>query len=182
MNYFTPELYALLQDFDPSAMTRADADWEAAEQRYEQHLQRLQPALAPVLERFAGLLLHDALVLGMNRRGDQLVLILHKDIPPRDVVTLTYTLVGEPFIDPNAFPAQFRSGKMQYEYDEFDLREGSQPHFLHSILFSNGWEVRLPFRDVEITLAQPVYPVPAGTVPTASAGAGLGVTAPAASR
>ncbi len=160
MKYFTPELFSRLQNFDPGAMDAADADWEAAEARYEDRLRELGPAVAPVLKRFEDVLLHDATVESISRRDDQFVIVLHKDVPPRDVVTLTYTLAGEPFIDRNALPPELRSQVMQFQYDEFDVeRRGDLTYWTHSILFSNGWELRLPCRDVQVTLAQPIYPL-----------------------
>src|SRR5438132_3187054 len=76
MKYFTPQLYERLQNFDPAAMAAADAEWEAASQRYEQHLEQLGAALVPVLKNFEGILLHDAAVLGISRRGDQFSIVL----------------------------------------------------------------------------------------------------------
>jgi hypothetical protein len=169
MKYFTPELFARLQDRDSRAMDAADADWEAAEGRYEQRLQELGPAIDPVLKRFEGVLLHDATVESISRRDDQLIMVLRKDVPPRDVVTLTYTLAGEPFIDRNALPPQLRSQVMQFQYDELDVEQrANQACLTHSILFSNGWEVRVPFRDILVVLAQPIYPLP-GTPSPATA-------------
>jgi hypothetical protein len=171
MRFFTPDLYARLQDPAPAAMDAADADWERAEQAYQDHLRRWGGALAPVLTRFDGVLLHDAEVLNINRCADQFVMVLRKDIPPRDVVTLTYTLAGEPIVDREAFPAAYRSGVMRFEYDEFDVDEqGGPATFTHSILFSNGWEVRVRFRDIQVSLAEPIYPpgVPAPLGPTAA--------------
>jgi len=172
VRYFTPELYERLQNFDPAAMDAADSEWEAASARYEQHLQELGPAMAPVLKRFESILLHDAAVLGISRRGDEFDIVLLKDLLPRDIVTLTYLLTGEPFVDKDALAPKYRSLVMQYEYDEFDLAvENGQNYFTHSILFSNGWEIRLRFRDVQVTLAQPVYPLPGVSFPSKSASA-----------
>ena len=163
MKYFTPELYTRLQDSGTAAMDAADAAWEAAEEQYEQHLQRLAPALAPVLRVFDDLLLHDATVSSMSRRGDQLVIVLHTDARPREVVTLTYTLTGEPILDRKALPPEVRSGVMQYQYDEFDvIQTDSGTEYSHAILFSNGWEARVPFRHVEVVRAEPLYLLPAG--------------------
>src|SRR5262249_56892098 len=129
--------------------------------RYEQQLQQLGPALAPVLQRFDGLSLHDAVVTSISQRGEQFVLVLHSDVPPREIVTLTYTLTGEPFIDREALPGELRSRLMQYQYDEFDLvQEAGAGHHLHAILFSNGWELRLPFREVQVERAEPIYVLP----------------------
>lgn len=161
MNYFTPELFLRCQDPDPAAMDAADAAWEAAEARYEEHLQELGPALAPVSDPFAGILLHDAQVWGITRQGDSWTMILRTDIPPHRVVTLTYALTGEPYVDRTALPPGWRSGVMQFLYDEFDLiQDGDALHYLHSILFSNGWEIRVPFQHVTVTRAEPVYPEP----------------------
>jgi hypothetical protein len=162
MNYFTPDLLVRLQVRDPAAMNDADAEWEAAEQRYEQRLQELGPAIDPLLRRFEDVLLHDATVWSISRHDDHFVIILRKDIPPRDVVILTYMLVAEPILVRDALPPQFRSQVMQFQYDEFDVeQEAGQSHFTHRILFSNGWEIRLAFRDLQVTLAQPIYPLTA---------------------
>jgi hypothetical protein len=162
MKFFTPELYARLQDTDDSAAATADVEWAAAERQYEERLRELGPRLEPVLRQFEGLLLHDAIVRSVSRRGDQLVLVLDRDVPPRDQVTLVYTLAGEPFIDREAILPQFRSSLMQFEYDELDAegRDGCAP-YAHSILFANGWEIRVPFSAVKILFAEPLYPVPA---------------------
>jgi hypothetical protein len=46
-------------------------------------------------------------------------------------------------------------------YDEVEqVPEGHRKHFVHSILFSNGWEIRLPFRDVHTTTVFPLLPHP----------------------
>jgi hypothetical protein len=175
MNFFTPALYVRLQDFDPAVMEAADSDWEQAECHYQDRLKQLGRMIEPVLRRFDGVLLHDAVVLGISRQGSQLVMLLRRDIPPREVVTLTYELVGEPFINPDAFPASYRSGVMQFQYDEFDADTiNGQVQFSHSLLFSNGWEIRLLFRDVQVSRAQPIYPLPVG------ASTGVAMTSPSA--
>ncbi|HEV3259333.1 MAG TPA: hypothetical protein VG013_20875 [Gemmataceae bacterium] len=166
MKYFTPQLYERLQNADPAVMDAVDADWEAASARYEQRRLVVGAALAPVLTRFEGILLHDATVLGISRRGAEFSILLLKDLPPWDLVTLTYTLTDEPYIDKNAVSSAHQSGVMQFEYDEFDvIEERGRNHCTHSILFSNGWEIRLRFRDVQVSLAQPVYPLPSVRFP-----------------
>lgn len=113
------------------------------------------------MREFTGLLLHDAHVHGIARQGNQLILILHKDIPPCDLAIVTYTLTEEPWIDYEALPAGERSPVMDYLYDEFNvLQDGPTTSYTENILFSNGWEIRLRFRDVQVTLGQPVYPLP----------------------
>jgi len=41
-------------------------------------------------------LLHDAVVSNIAREGDKLIMVLQKDIPPRDTVILTYSLIEDP--------------------------------------------------------------------------------------
>ena len=59
---------------------------------------------------------------------------------------------------------------MDWLYEEIEwVCEGGRKHFVHSILFSNGWEVRLPFQDVQTATAFPMLPHPRSTK-TAEAG------------
>ena len=88
-------------------------------------------------------------------------MILRKDIPPRDLVLLTYMLAGEPVIDPEALSPSERSPVMDFLYDEFEMsEENGRQRYEQSILFGNGWELRLSFRDVRVTLAEPLFPPP----------------------
>jgi hypothetical protein len=97
---------------------------------------------------------------------------MRKDIPPRDVVILTYFLSEEPVIDKGPLPPDQWGTTLDYMYDEFELvRLAEQKTYAQSILFGNGWEISLRFSDVQVTLAEPVYPLPNTTlmvVPTAS--------------
>jgi len=143
---------------------QAGAEWEAANERYEQHLRSIEPRLPPQIRAFNELLLHDAVVTSLARQGDKLILVLLKDLPPRDLVTLTYTLVAEPLlVQPNG-PAEGRSRVLDFQFDEFDLIEdGGQQAYAQSIVFGNGWELALRFRDVDVSLAEPLYPLPGMT-------------------
>src|SRR5437763_1320578 len=52
-------------------------------------------------------------------------------------------------------------------YDEIErVGEGSREHLLHSILLSNGWELQIPFRDVQTTTTFPLLPHPSKNVVT----------------
>jgi hypothetical protein len=158
VKYFTPELMERLDSPDPTVANAADAEWDRRLERYEQELQRIEPELPEHVREFNGLLLHDARVLSVARQGDQFHLVLHKDVPPRDLVLLTYFLTEEPVIDREALPIGQRSPVMDYLYDEFELvQEGNTRLYAESILFSNGWEMRLRFRDVRWALAGPLY-------------------------
>lgn len=162
MKYFTPELYLRGQATDPETANEVDRLWDEALEHYERRLAEVRAALPEHLRAFNDLLLHDARVESIGRRDGELVMVLRKDIPPRDLVTVTYALVGEPFIDREALPPEHRSNVMEFLYDELDaIEEGEQKVFTHSILFSNGWEMQLRFRDLHFTLAEPIYPIPA---------------------
>ena len=49
------------------------------------------------------------------------------------------------------------------------IEENGDKRFLHSILLSNGWELRLPFQHVQMTTAQPVFPAQRNAVAARSA-------------
>ena len=160
MNYFTPELMARIGSPDETVANGAAAEWDRLLERYEQRLQQLRADMPPRVRAFSDLLLHDAEVLTMAARGHEFIVVLRKDIPPRDVLILTFTLAAGPMINTAALPPEEIAPVMQFLYDELDVvREGDQQVYSESILFSNGWEVQLRFRDVQVVLADPVYPV-----------------------
>jgi hypothetical protein len=116
--------------------------------------------LPPNVRAFGDLLLHDAEVLSIANRGNEFLIVLRKDIPPCDVVILTFVLTAEPMINTAALPPEDISPVMQFLYAELDVvRERDQQVYIESILFSNGWEVQLRFRNVQVIRTDPVYPV-----------------------
>ncbi len=168
MKYFTPNLIDRFGSPDDVVANAADEEWEALNEKYESYLRQIEPQLPAHVREFTHLLLHDARVYSLARQGDQLLLVLHKDIPPRDLVILRYTLTAEPYIDREALPAAHRSPVMDFLYDEFELIQGGErPEYAQAILFGNGWEMRLRFRDVEVIQAEPLYPVPPAAHPVA---------------
>jgi hypothetical protein len=160
MKYFTPELYVRGQADDDETQHEVDRLWDEAVERYDEQLQRIRPELPDHIRFFLDeLLLHDADVYSMARQPGKFIMVLRKDIPPRDLVILTYTLLAEPVVNPAAFPSDHKSHSMLYMYNELDLvHDGDQAYYTESILFGNGWEVQLKFSDVQVTLAQPVFP------------------------
>lgn len=162
MKYFTPEMYARLQDREPEAMDAADEAWADAAARYDSYVQSILPQLPPAVRQLLeGYYLHDAEVLSVSRQGDTFVLQLRLDTPPNDLLGITYTLSAEPVIDRAAFPPQYRSSPMTWQYEELEVcGSDTARHYRQAILFSNGWEIQVPFRDVRLTATQPIYPCP----------------------
>jgi hypothetical protein len=162
MNYFTRERYLALQDRGDDALDAADAAWAEAVARYDASLQTIRPEMPEsVRELLDGFYLHDARVLSMGRRGETFVISLQLDVPPNELLTITYSLAGAPEIKQELFPWATAAAAPEWLYEEIELvREGNQSHFVHSILFNNGWEVRLPFREVHLATAYPTFPYP----------------------
>lgn len=158
MKYFTPELVIRFGSLDDEVADAAQHEWEEALENYEKHLQQLRPDFPAPLQQLELLLLHDAKVLSIAQRQKQLIMVLHKEIPPRDLVILTYELESELLIVKEALPAQFRREVMEFMYDEIEVTHNNQHAvFCQSILFSNGWEIRLQFSNIEIVLAEPRF-------------------------
>jgi Protein of unknown function (DUF4085) len=165
MKYFTRDLIERFGAPDDAVARKAEAEWEAANERYEQHLRSIEPKLPQHIRAFNELLLHDAVVTSLARQGDKLIMVLLKDIPPRDLVTLTYTLAEEPTIQRQDAACEQRTKVMDFQYDEFDLIEGGELVYYQSIVFGNGWEISIRFRDVQVALAEPLYPLPGISTP-----------------
>jgi hypothetical protein len=173
MNYFTRERYLALQERGDDAVDAADAAWDEAVACYDAYLQTIRPEMPEaVRELLDGFYLHDARVLSMGRRGDTFVISLQLDVPPNELLTITYTLAGPPEIEQELFPWATAGAAPAWLYEEIELvRAEERGHFVHSILFSNGWEVRLPFREVHLATAYPTFPLPRAPQPVTPASA-----------
>jgi hypothetical protein len=160
MRYFTRDLYRRCRSTDETVLSAACAEWEQANEAYERYLQATAPGFSPSLRELAELLLHDAKVQSIARQDNQLILVLHKDIPPRDLVILHYELAAEPVAEPFADAPADWSRPTTFEFDELDMEEtGEGKLYTQSIVFANGWLLRLRFREVRVTVAQSMYPV-----------------------
>src|SRR5260370_808273 len=104
MRFFTPDRYLVLQNTDPTVMNAADTAWEDAVERHDAYLRNIDSELpGSVRNLLDGYCLHDARVLSIGKRGDEFVISLQLDVPPKDLLTITYTLAGQPEIDKQAF-------------------------------------------------------------------------------
>ena len=162
MKYFTRERYLALQNSEKAAIDAADADWENAVERYEAYLQTLRPHMpASVQLLLDGFYLHDARVLSIGQQQDTFVISLQLDVPPNDLLSVTYVLADTLEVKKETFPWVKEAYPVDWLYEELEwVCEGDRKHFVHSILFSNGWEIRLPFREVQTVIASPMLPHP----------------------
>lgn len=164
MRYFTPERYVALQDFSSNAtMNAADAVWEKAVDEYDGYLNSVQHELPPGLRHMQdSYYLHDATAYVMGRRDHSFVIVLQLDTPPKSILTFTYDLVAEPVIDRAALPPEHctHGTQVEWQYDEVERIAGEPPTWQQSILLSNGWEVKLHFRDVAVVEAEALLPAP----------------------
>lgn len=168
MKFFTLELMERLASLDDAVADAADAEWEDAVTRHEEQLQAIRPHLPPSLcYLWDNFYLHDADVLSLGRQGQTFVIVLRLEVPPRELLILNYQLAEEPLINPEALPLEGRGSPVQWMYDELGLLPDQTEVSTHTILFSNGWEVQLRLRDVQVIAAQTLL---AGSAPQVELG------------
>jgi hypothetical protein len=163
MKYFIPELIVMGQSNDDHVLTEQDRLWEQAGDRYVAYLDGVRPHFPPGLRQIdQRYYLHDAIIHGMGRRDQFFVIILQLDTPPQSILTFTYDLVDDPLIVKGALPPEAcGTGPMvAWQYNEIEIVPGPPPTWRESLLLSNGWELTLHFRDVQVEEAQAVLPAP----------------------
>jgi hypothetical protein len=163
MNYFTPELIAQGQTTDHDVLDRHEEEWDQVCERYEAYLAKVRPHMPPGLRHILdSYYLHDAVVLGMGQQDRVFLLVVQLDTPPRSLLTFQYDLVNDPVIIRDALPAGLRAtgDLVDWQYNEIEMVPGTPPTWRESTLFSNGWEVHLHFRDVQVLEVQTLIPTP----------------------
>jgi hypothetical protein len=172
MRYFTPELFARLQDLDDRAALK---EWDRSAERYSTSLQQIHSRLPVTVRKLAGLpLLHDAEVLCIAQSRDKVSITLEPESDDGRLIVLSYTVVEDPQINRSAFPDTYRTEYVAWLYDEIALgkpgarrpsfprgataRDGRVPVYHHDILLSNGWELSLRFRSVKIARPRRLLP------------------------
>jgi hypothetical protein len=169
MKYFTPQRYVALQDFaNDEAMDAADTAWEEEGRRYAAYLDTVRPHFPPGLRQIdESYYLHDSVIQGMGKRGQSFVIILQLDTPPQSILTFTYDLVEDPVIVKDALPPEVRGtgSLVDWQYDEIEMIPDTPPTWRLSVLFGNGWELSLHFRDVQVQEVEAVLPTPRNGVP-----------------
>lgn len=163
MKYFTPELLALGITQDETQLNEQERLWDEAGDRYVAYLDTVRPHMPPGLQQVdQGYYLHDAIILGVGQQGRLFVIVLQLDTPPWSLLTFHYDLVEDPVIIPDVLPGELlTSGTVvDWQYDEVEMTPGNPPTWNQAILLSNGWEVRLHFRDIRVQEVQALIPAP----------------------
>jgi hypothetical protein len=147
MKYMTPELLARYQSDDEGAALKAYEQWEEAGDRYRAELLAIRPRLpqsaVDLTNRFA---LHDARVLWAAVGGDTLVFVLRLD-GEGGGLQLEYGLAEPATLITH--PGIAEDCPLEWLYDEFALAaEGEGAPIVHSILFTDGSELRLAFTEL----------------------------------
>jgi hypothetical protein len=163
MKYFTADLLHRFGSEEPSRSSAGLEEWERTCEHYNAYLDSVKgvmsSGLKQIIDRYY---LHDAKVLGMGKQGPFFVVMLQLDTPPHLLLALTISLTSEPTTNPAALPAELCStGQLvEWQYDEIELVDSESQLWSWSILLSNGWEVVLSFRDVQVHEVQAWIPAP----------------------
>jgi len=163
MNYFTPPLIVMGQSDDDQILNEQERLWEEAADRYVAYLDTVRPRFPPGLRKIdESYYLHDALVCSMSRRQQAFVMTLRLDPPPQSILTFVYDLVEDPVVIEDAIPREcFGVGPIvEWQYNEIEMIASDPPTWRESLLLSNGWELKLHFRDVHVEEDQAVLPTP----------------------
>lgn len=163
MKYFTPELYVRGQSPDEGVVNAVECLWDEASERYVAYLNTVRDELPPGLRHIdESFYLHDARIRGMGQEAGKFVIVLQLDTPPHSLLTLTFDLVDGPVIEREVLPREncTSDAAVSWMYDEWERLSQDPPIWLMSVLLSNGWELRLPIRDVQVQEIRAILPAP----------------------
>ncbi len=155
MKYMTPDLLARFRSDDDRVSAAASKDWDAACAAYTERLHslhdRLPRGVRTITRRYC---LHDAQVLTMAVDAKRSFSILVQlDDPEGKVIELKYQLTARgirffqhPPLADDGRPLQW------WLYDEIDVDKAARktPAFVHSILFTGGWELQVFFHKLKL--------------------------------
>jgi hypothetical protein len=148
MNFMTPDLLARLQyettvDSATEQWMTAIAEYEKRLRTIRKHLPRGARALAFRQDPHDG----QVLMVGFSGDGATAIIVLKLDEAGNRRLVLEYDLLKKPEWSHHPELADFGGSIPLWLYDEFDaVEEHDMRFFIHSILFSNGRELRLSFK------------------------------------
>jgi hypothetical protein len=162
MKYFTPKLLERLASADDAVADAAEEEWERAIVRSRRRWHKVQSAFPEAVQHFEKqhVCLHDARVVSMARRDDTFVAILHREPPGQEIVLLIFTLDEDPVIEPDVVPGHGDGHTINWLYEEWDLYRRARCWF--EALLSNGWSLRLRFRDFRFLILPQILPAANG--------------------
>jgi hypothetical protein len=162
MKYFTADLLKRFESQDDAVFAAAHDEWDRAIVRWQRRWHKIKDAFPESVRRFEAdhVCLHDALLWRMGREGNTFIMVLEKEPPGRDLVILTFTLDGEPKVKETALADKHSAAGVTWRYEEWDLDRHQRCWF--EVLLSNGWAVKLPFREFQYVLVPQVFPAVQG--------------------
>ena len=165
MRFFTPELLMRLNSKDGEVVDRAMQTWEEAIVAYNQSLPHVLSELPPQSRAIATLSLHDwKLVMIKSPSGATPGLRHHSMFLAlefrNDLAVISYALTDKlRRIDSPEDWSLAGNKSVYWLYDELDLNGVSPGTFVHSILFSDGTTLVIPFSALEVAQIKPEHSV-----------------------
>ena len=182
MKFFTPDLLERFGSEDERVALAAQEELEQRSEQYAQHLRAIEGKLPP---RFRELqqqfYLHDARVVSplfpwpvdvpwplhpemlwpagqaLPEPWPSFWLALQLDTPPREFLVLHYRFVRVEETRRRRAPRGDTCPYLEWQHDEVEIAPGQDGHELwHSILFTNGFELGLRFRDFDFATLKPL--------------------------
>jgi len=165
MQFFTPELYLRFNSANEEDSMAADEAWEAAIERYGEHLRSIGGRMPSQVVKLTELALHDAEILLRQEQQEPLDNPYTPEWPlfvpwygtftfatRRDdqVVTIDYFLRDHVSEKQPTDNWPFSKSREHWLYDEVHLVGGPGTHFLHNVLLSTGVVLSIPFSTVRI--------------------------------
>jgi len=163
MKHFPVALHLLSQPrHDDATVAAALAAWDRAEEAYEAELQRDWDRFPEAVRHYLdNVRLHDgALIADGPPDEDQYRLVVRTDSPAGEYVEFSYDLAEPPEVLDAGFPDDQKSDTPYWMYDEFAADPATplpaRPRFTHTILLSDGRELRVRFYDLEVRRFAPL--------------------------
>ena len=138
------------------------AAWDREQDAYEVELQRDWSQYPEAVRLYLdSVRLHDGVLVADGPTDENhYQLVVRTDTPSGEFVEFTYILTEPPEVLNAGFPNDLRSDTPHWLYDEFavssELPPGTPLVFTHSILLSDGRELRVRFRDLEMRRLTPL--------------------------
>ena len=162
MTHFRPELYFQTQPtHEWPTIEAAIAAWDREQDAYEAELKRDWARYPEAVRLYLDSVRLHAGVLVADGPTDEnrYQLVVRTDNPSREFVEFSYLLTEQPEVLDAGFPADLRSDTPHWLYDEFEVTPNlpaAMSLFTHSILLSDGRELRVRFRDLEMRRFTPL--------------------------